>query len=389
MGEPNSSCHLSPEGCCLDLQETVVILVALIILVQLALRLATVLCYYVCCLLGSLVGMIFAKEDTKLKAAAPKVKKAQTRKLSAQWSEQEIPRRRQRSESSSPQRRCLHCTLEPVRVTMNLQNETSPFGEQPRFGRRLYPDYPPLPSPRYFNCECEARPRLRTASAPSAYAVTRYRDVGCGSSEPILSANGSAPAPQTNALVGPVPDPFPRPPVGETPYHAAGAAEQAEYPRVPQRSHRPAKVYIYPVHPQTPPGSRSASPERLHRRRRALTSSQEEQPRDRSSRERHRRAREPEPHQGIPSLSRLQTLSNTVGGPSGPGMGSHNMGGPGMGSHNVGGPGMGSHNMSVPGMGSHNVGPKLSPLEPSPGKKRYLWSDQITSTPDWVFRPAK
>ncbi|XP_061446267.1 uncharacterized protein LOC133366793 [Rhineura floridana] len=332
MGEPSFHCHPAPEGCCLQLHETVVILVALIILVHLALKLAAVLgtsslpnkkrgrggapskllwkCFvprnvgrFERLLHSLLLLLLLLPEPEKGKIIVPgKVKAARAlRSPSTQWSEEPdapCPRRpqqqqqpgRRRRESSSPQRRCLHCTLEPLKVTMDLRSNEERFPlcreDHRRLGRRPCPDCPPCHHPpRYYNCDCESKPpqqpRPRTASAPSAYTVTRCRDVACGSSDPMLAADGN----EHRASVGVgTADCYPRAPQTgpEAQFRALVTADQEiEYNAgITPRSRRPPKVYIYPVHPQTPPGSRSASPERNFRRRGTVAPVALEEPQD-------------------------------------------------------------------------------------------------------------
>lgn len=228
---------------------------------------------------------------------------------------------------------------------MNLQNEPSPYQEHQRVGRQPYADYLPYHSQRYYNCDCETRPRPRTSSAPSGYTVTRYRDASCGCSDPILGAGGGGPSERRNTISAGT-DPIPRQQLVETQYRSIGTGQDAEYPAITQRSHRPTKVYIYPVHPQTPPGSRSASPERLYRRRGGLSSSQDEQ-QEYDSRETRRKSRDVEQQTG------------PVGSPR-------------------------YHNMST----SAGQGPMQTQTEPSGGKPRYYWSDQLSNA-DWVYRPLK
>ncbi|KAL8177041.1 UNVERIFIED_CONTAM: hypothetical protein K2H54_041092 [Gekko kuhli] len=281
MGEPSFSCYPSSEECCLGLPETIAVLVALIIVVQLALKLASVMCYYLWYLAGVMFGMVVVQATEKPKERKIYAAKA---KPSLCWSEEDVPRRRR--ESRSPSRRRLHCTLEPLKVTMNLQNESGPY----RLGRRLYADYPPALPPRPYKYEGESRLRLRRASAPSAYAATHFRDAGVGSSDPVVGGGGGR-APERRST-GTGTDLVPRRRAAEAQYRSAGPGPDAERP---SRSRRPAKVYIYPVHPQTPPGSRSSSPERTSRRRRrrrgALASSQEDQQAS-EPRRAHRRSRE-------------------------------------------------------------------------------------------------
>ncbi|KAJ6654874.1 hypothetical protein lerEdw1_006345 [Lerista edwardsae] len=398
MGESSFYCHPSPEGCCLELHETIVILVALIVLVQLALKLATVTCYYLCYLLGSLFGMVFAKAPEQAKAATPRPRSAQSRRPSERWSQEDVPRRHRRSESSSPRRRCLHCTLEPLRVTMDLQQQqqqpdSCSFREHRRTGRRSHPDYPPCP-PRYYHCDCEWRPRPRPASAPSGYGVTRYRDVGVGNSDTLLAESAAADrrigtpllntplgtpmAPMGTPLGTPMApmgsplasDPFPRTPVADTYYRPGVSGQEADFPQaVPTptaastpRSRRPAKVYIYPVHPQTPPGSRSASPERSYRRR---TPGQEELP-EFEPRETRRKAREAE--LGMSAPPRFHTAAT----PAGKSM-----------------PREAELGMSAPAR-FHTLGTPAGQSTPLPAdpKQRLFWNEQ-PSVQDWVYRPLK
>lgn len=197
---------------------------------------------------------------------------------------------------------------------MNLQNEKLPF----RAGRRSYADYLP---PHYYKYDSDSRPRTRRASAPS-----RFREASVGSSDPIV---GAAPKRRSTAA--------------GTETAARQIAEEAERPER-GRSRKPAKVYIYPVNPQTPPGSRSSStgrsPRRGRRRRHATTSSQEER---REARRARRKAREAE--KAGPMTLQYQP-------------------------------------------GSTNVAQRHAQTEPPTGKPRYYWSDQVSNA-DWVYRPVK
>lgn len=215
---------------------------------------------------------------------------------------------------------------------MNLQNENPPY----RVGRRPYADYPPLPPSRYYAYESKSRPhaRSRRASAPSAYAVTRYRDASVGSSDPNFRGN----TPERRSVAAGT-EPPPRRHTGEVQHRATGPGPEAE---PPPRSRRPAKVYIYPVSPQTPSGSRSSSPERRsrrhHRRRRVKTSSQEEQQKGREARWKAREAKQTTPS---PMTLHYQAAGTNIAQP-----------------------------------------------EPPTGKPRYYWSDQVSGA-DWVYQPAK
>ncbi|XP_025031019.1 uncharacterized protein LOC112542430 [Python bivittatus] len=285
MGDSSLLCHPAPEGCCLELHETVAVLLALILVVQLALKLTTVICYYICCFVGGLCRALTAKGSEKPPVLVRPVKKAHHRKPPIQYSEEDLPRRRHRR-SRSPQRRCLQCTLEPVKLTMNLEGGHFRCREHQQMRRRSCADYPPCGSPRYYSCDCENRHRARTSSAPSAYPIPHYRDVACGTSDLIVNV----PADAERRNVGIATEPYPRTPVAETQRRSMVTGQDADYPPAGQHSRRPARVYIYPVHPQTPPGSRSPSPERAHRRRAV---SQDEQA-DYEAREQRHRAREPE-----------------------------------------------------------------------------------------------
>ncbi|KAJ7313262.1 hypothetical protein JRQ81_004546 [Phrynocephalus forsythii] len=327
MGEYSPACSSAPEGegSCLELYQTIAILVALIVLVELALRLAGLptdpSVFPSACSEHNLCPDQAAELETTPGAMAPALQAPPAQLPSRQPSERDVPRwrrRRREERSRSLPRRCLRCTLEPVHLTMNVQNEPPPppCKEPPRVGRRPWPEPPPCHHhhPHLLRCchpcECETRCRPRTASAPSGYApVLRYRDVAVGSSEPMLSPVGSHD--RRNHDVAVATEYYPRAPVGETHYRLVGAGSEADYPDGPTaRSRRPTKVYIYPVHPQTPPGSRSASPERIHRRRAALTSSQEEAPGEFEPREAPRKAREPEPPAG--RGGRFRTVATSV-----------------------------------------------------------------------------
>ncbi|XP_077169029.1 uncharacterized protein LOC143825011 [Paroedura picta] len=343
MGEPSFSCHPPSDGCCLNFPETIAILVALIIVVQLALKLASVICYYLWYLVGVMFGMVVVRATEKPSRTISKRRKSYGTKMkpSLSWSEDEVPHRRRRKESRSPSRRCLHCTLEPLKVTMNLQNDNVPY----RAGRHSYPGYPPSLPPRYYQYEREGRLRPRRASAPSAYAA-RYRDTGVGSSDPILGASRGNTPERRSTVAGT--EMAPRQHAGEAQYHSMGTGPDAEPTGRRSRSRRPAKVYIYPVHPQTPPGSRSTSPERPsrrhRRRRRAITSSLEDQeapePRTPS-----RRSRDAEQQTASPAALRYHA-------------------------------------------GSTDITQGQGPTEPPTGKPRYYWSDQVSGA-DWVYQPVK
>ncbi|XP_042330079.1 uncharacterized protein LOC121934096 [Sceloporus undulatus] len=375
---PSQPClALEEEGCCLELHETLLVLVVLVLVVQLGLRLASLVCQSLCCLLQRFYGVAFVNEFEKPTAAPTPMKKTHMRRPCAQWSESDVPRRR-RWESSPPQPRCVHCTLEPVKLTMNVQNDHLPYKENQRVGRRPQPDYPtyhlPHHPPHCDNCGCETRYRPRTASAPAAY-ITRYRDVACGSSEPMLFLSSNERRntlgvvneiyprtqeiyprtqeiyprtqeiyPRTQEIYPRTQDIYPRTQVGETQYHTMGTSPDAEYPGTNlTRSRRPTKVYIYPVHPQTPPGSRGASPDRLHRRRATLgpEEMQEYNPRER------RKSREVDRQSGgVPGLSRFHNLVSEM-----------------------------TTGMAVQ-------------TEPPNTKQQQTWPEQMP-TSDWVYQPLK
>ncbi|XP_058036477.1 uncharacterized protein LOC131196967 isoform X1 [Ahaetulla prasina] len=268
MGDTSLLCHPPPEGCCLELHETVAVLLALIVVVQLALKLATVICFYFCCFVRNLcAGQAAVKEPEKPPVLVRPVKKVYPQKPSIQYSDDDPPRRRRRR-SRSPQRRCLQCTLEPLKLTMNLENRHFRCREHCHH-RHSYPDYPPCSSPRYYNCECDTRPRPRTSSAPSAYPSPHFRDVAVGTSD--LAVNVPT---EERRNTGVSTEPYVRAPAAEPQRRSIASGQEAEYLPTGQHSRRPARVYIYPVHPQTPPGSRSPTPERGRRRR---TLSQDEQ----------------------------------------------------------------------------------------------------------------
>ncbi|XP_062813378.1 uncharacterized protein LOC134292414 [Anolis carolinensis] len=265
-----------PEGCCLELHETLVVLVALILLVQVALKLLTLIYCYLCQLLHSFCAMIIAKECQRSRPPAPAVtRKSHSRKRWGRWSESDVSRQKR-----CP--RCVHCTLEPLKLTMNVQNEDK---EPRRAGRRPYADYPPC---EY--CECEHHHPANPP--PTAPAVVRYRDVACGTSETMFYPGSN----ERRNTIGPA---------TEMQY------QDVEYPAgAGTRTRRPTKVYIYPVHPQTPPGSRAASPERAYRRRGTVT---EEGPEYEVREQRRRSPRESTaPVTASPGLTRFQNLAASV-----------------------------------------------------------------------------
>lgn len=264
---------------------------------------------------------------------------------------------------------------------MDLQQPDSyPPREHRRTGRRSHPDCPPCP-PRHCHCECEWRPRPRPASAPSGYGVARYRDVGVGNSDTLLAERAAAErrvaTPQLNVPLGaPMPmaaplgsDPFPRTP-GAEPYYRSGVpGQEADFSQAmpptatsTPRSRRPAKVYIYPVHPQTPPGSRSTSPERSYRRRPA---GQEEMP-EFEPREQRRKAREAEFAMSAPPRFHSMGASAVKGMPREADLG-----------------------MSAP-TRFHSMGAPAAQSTPLPAdpKQRLFWNEQ-PSVQDWVYRPVK
>ncbi|XP_026578988.1 serine/arginine repetitive matrix protein 1-like [Pseudonaja textilis] len=303
MGDTSLLCHPPPEGCCLELHEALAVLLALIVVVQLALRLATVVCYYFCCLVRNLCGgQAPTKEPEKPLVLVRPVKKVSLRKPSLQFSNDDPPPRR-RQRSRSPPRRCLQCTLEPLKVTMNLENgHLRCRCREHRHHRHSCPDYLPCCcSPRYYNCECDnrPRPRPRTSSAPSAYPSPRFRDVAVGTSDLLTNVPTED---RRNTLVST--EPYGRTAAAEAQRRSIASGQEAEYLPPGQHSQRPARVYIYPVHPQTPPGSRSPTPERAHRRR---TLSQDEQA-EFMAREQ-RRGREPEPP--TPATQQLQVSAGS------------------------------------------------------------------------------
>uniref|UniRef100_A0ABM5EJM7 Uncharacterized protein n=1 Tax=Pogona vitticeps TaxID=103695 RepID=A0ABM5EJM7_9SAUR len=230
--------------------------------------------------------------------------------LSGQCSHQDLPHRTGRERSRSPPRRCHLCIPEPVHLTLNVQNKHLPCKEHLWVGRRPYPDYPTCHPPRYYQpCDCENRYRLRTASAPAAYApIVRCRDVADGASEPMLYPGSQER--RNDMAVGT--EFYPRTQVGDTRYRLVGASHDAEYTGgLRPRSHRPTKVYIYPVLPQTPPGSRSDSPERLHRRRGATSGSEEDQQEEFETQEPCHKAWEPE-QQARGTPPRFHTVATSV-----------------------------------------------------------------------------
>ncbi|XP_070582722.1 uncharacterized protein [Erythrolamprus reginae] len=226
------------------------------------------ICYYFCCCVRNLCrGRAAPKEPEKPQVPIRPVKKVFPQKPSIQFSDDEPPRRRRRR-SRSPQRRCLQCTLEPLKVTMNLENSHYRCKEH-RHHKHSHADYPPYNPLCYYNCECDNRPRPRTSSAPSAYPGRHFRDVAVGTSDLMVNAPTEE---RRNTVVST--EPYVRPPVAEPHRRSIASGQEAEYLPTAQHSRRPAKVFIYPVHPQTPPGSRSPTPERPRRRR---TLSQDEQ----------------------------------------------------------------------------------------------------------------
>lgn len=151
---------------------------------------------------------------------------------------------------------------------MNLENGHCRCREH-HHHRHSYPCYPHYSVPCYYNCECDNRPRPRTSSAPSAYPGLRFRDVAVGTSDLVVNV----PTEERRNTIVPT-EPYGRIPVAEPQRRSIASGQEVEYPPAGQHSRRPARVYIYPVHPQTPPGSRSPTPERSRRRR---TLSQDEQ----------------------------------------------------------------------------------------------------------------
>ncbi|XP_075763405.1 uncharacterized protein LOC142819521 isoform X1 [Pelodiscus sinensis] len=127
-------------------------------------------------------------------------------------------------------RRCLLCPWEPVRLTMDVNLHRDP--------PRRHQDAPLCrhDAPRrYHNCTCP-----RAASAPSAVP----RESSSPKQRPATVSCG------TEARRG-----------SGVRFRSASREELASSAAESQRQ-RPTKVYIYPVHPETPPASRDPSPGR-------------------------------------------------------------------------------------------------------------------------------
>ncbi|XP_043359546.1 WAS/WASL-interacting protein family member 3-like [Dermochelys coriacea] len=224
MGEtPCPGCPISGP-CCLDVQDTIILLVALTLLVQVVLKIVMVICRQLWRLLTGLGGILVPKAPpSPLPDATIRKPRCPTHdpspispgdRRSPPW-ELPLP---------------WLCPWKPVRLTMdvNLHQDPPQHDREPPRGR------PDALGP-YHNCTCP-----QAASAPSA-----------------LPRNASRPKPRP-ATISRGTDARPVPGLR---FHPTSREELALSGAKSQRQ-RPTKVYIYPVHPETPPGSRDPSPGR-------------------------------------------------------------------------------------------------------------------------------
>ncbi|XP_075763406.1 uncharacterized protein LOC142819521 isoform X2 [Pelodiscus sinensis] len=224
MGD--SPCHGCPSSgtCCLDFQDTIVLLVALILLVQVALKIMTVICCQLWRLLLGFGGVFVTKPLPSPPANStirkPRCPAHDLKPCGRRSVHRELPFLR----------RCLLCPWEPVRLTMDVNLHRDP--------PRRHQDAPLCrhDAPRrYHNCTCP-----RAASAPSAVP----RESSSPKQRPATVSCG------TEARRG-----------SGVRFRSASREELASSAAESQRQ-RPTKVYIYPVHPETPPASRDPSPGR-------------------------------------------------------------------------------------------------------------------------------
>lgn len=228
-------------------------------------------------------------------------------------------------------------------MTLDMkQDEPRPSHKHPHSTRHPPPNYS-----RYYNYGCECYPR--PASAPSAYPVVRYKDVGCGTSDTLLKTGSNGMEGQGGPSGVGANDIYTRTLMGETPFHSTGHDADLSTGVGLTRSRRPAKVYIYPVHPQTPPGSRSTSPERSHRRRNTPIPTSEELRGSYEPRELRRKVRDAEEQLGLSNIQRYRSMAASPG-------------------------------RAQPG----------TPQQADP-KQRFYVTEPLTSTPaqDWVYRSLK
>ncbi|XP_053861658.1 translation initiation factor IF-2-like [Malaclemys terrapin pileata] len=234
MGETH--CHGCPitGPCCLDVQDTVILLVALILVVEIVLKIVTVICCRLWMLLTGLGGAFVPKAPASPLPDSPIQKprcplhdaspiSPQDRRPPAWW----LP---------LPWR-CPLCRWKAVRLTMDVnlhrdrpQHDYEAPWDPDDTARHRHN----APGP-YHNCTCP-----RASSAPSALP----RDASRRKLRPATVSRGTDARPAPGVRFG-----------------RASREELSSSGGESQRQ-RPTKVYIYPVHPETPPASRDPSPRR-------------------------------------------------------------------------------------------------------------------------------
>ncbi|CAM4707776.1 unnamed protein product [Caretta caretta] len=231
MGEtPCPRCPISGP-CCLDVQDTVLLLVALTLLGQVVLKIVTVICHQLWRLLTGLGGFFVPKAPPSPPPDAtirkPRCPTHNPSPIS--------PRHRRSPPWELPLPRL--CPWEPMRLTMdvNLHRDPPRHDREPPRGLHDAPRHRPNALGPYHNCTC---PRAASASS----ALPRY------ASQPKLRP----------ATVSRGTDARPVPGVRFRPT----SREELVLSGAESQHQRPTKVYIYPVHPETPPGSRDPSPGR-------------------------------------------------------------------------------------------------------------------------------
>ncbi|CAM4320314.1 unnamed protein product [Lepidochelys kempii] len=229
MGEtPCPRCPISGP-CCLDVQDTVLLLVALTLLGQVVLKIVTVICHQLWRLLTGLGGFFVPKAPPSPPPDAtirkPRCPTHDPSPIS--------PRHRRAPPWELPLPRL--CPWEPMRLTMdvNLHRDPPRHDRVPPRGLHDAPRHRPNALGPYHNCTC---PRAASASS----ALPRY------ASQPKLRP----------ATVSRGTDARPVPGVRFRPT----SREELVLSGAESQHQRPTKVYIYPVHPETPPGSRDPSP---------------------------------------------------------------------------------------------------------------------------------
>ncbi|XP_039355845.1 translation initiation factor IF-2-like [Mauremys reevesii] len=229
MGE--TPCHGCPltGPCCLDVQDTVILLVALSLAAQLGLKIVTVICCRLWRLLAGLGGL-FVPEAPPPPDSPMQKPRCPTHDLSPISARDRCP-----TPWGLPlPRRCPLCPWQPMRLTMDVNLHRDPGRHEHEASRDTPRPHHNAPG-AYQNCTCP-----RASSAPSALP----RDAGRPKPRPATVSRGTDARPAPGVRFG-----------------RASREELASSGASSQRQ-RPTKVYIYPVHPETPPASRDPSPGR-------------------------------------------------------------------------------------------------------------------------------